>query len=282
MAIVDAANGPAFSLSYTTGVNTPAGSVALFADYVGAAEVPAQTLANWQTTNVTTPVGLEPLSVAPNTSVDNVSVNTNNPPVSVLPNTIAAPISPVNIVETVAAQLADTTPFGNAECVELDNTSNTWAGSPTFTVGGGTGGVTNPAVSISTDSVTRKSVVIGTVKDISVTPETWTFGNLEVNSAGGPEGPQTARVLINATVVPTGATTVSCSGTPGVHSGQPGLRQPEQREPDGVRDRDDHGEQPDLWFGGGSDRGGGPRGAVPGDAAHELPAEQRPAECFPA
>ena len=73
--------------------------------------------------------------------------------------------------------------------------------------------MTNPAVAISTDSVTGDSVLIGTVKDVSVTPETWTFGNLEVNSASGPEGPQTATVFINALVIPTGATTVSCSGT---------------------------------------------------------------------
>ena len=216
LAIVNAANGPSFSLSYTVGANaaTPPGFPGLVnvqADYVPTAAVPAQTLANWQVTNVTVPVQ-EPFGhEQSNASIDNVSVNANNPPVSVLPNAIAAPVSPVNIVETVAAQLSSTAP--NNECVELDHTGNTWAGSPTFTVGGGTGGVTNPAVAISTDSVTGKSVLIGSVKDVSVTPETWTFGNLEVNSAGGTQGPQTASVFINATVTPTGATTVTCTGT---------------------------------------------------------------------
>ena len=119
LAIVNAANGPAFSLSYTVGANAgtapgSAGAVALFADYVPAAAVPAQTLANWQTTNVTVPVQEPFSSIASNASVDNVSVNANSPAVSVLPHAIAAPISPVNIVETVAAQLADTPPWSNA------------------------------------------------------------------------------------------------------------------------------------------------------------------------
>ena len=198
LAIVNAANGPSFSLSYTTGVNTIKGNVKVFADYVPSAAVPAQTLANWQRTNVTAPVQEPFTGIEVDASVDNVSVNANNPPVSVLPHAVNAPISPVNIVETVAAQLLSTPPGSNAVCVELDDTSNKWTGSPTFTVGGGTGGVTNPAVAIGTDAVTGKSVIIGTVNDVSVTPETWTFGNLEVNVADS-RGAQTASVYINAT-----------------------------------------------------------------------------------
>jgi putative cell wall-binding protein len=202
LGLINTANGPAFNLSYTVGVNTPSGKIPVAADYVPSTFLPAQTLANWVAG--TSQAFINPTS---NASVDDVSVTANVPPISVLPNAVNAPISPINIVETVNNQLQP-----GPVCVQLDNTGNTWstALTPKFTVTPSTGGLTAGPVGVITDANNGKSTLIGNVVDSTSpgSPATWTFSNLAVNASGS-VGPQTVTVLINATVAG-GA----CTGTP--------------------------------------------------------------------
>ena len=172
------------NIKYTVGASTTTG--------------PITTTGAYTDQSVTTPI-----FVTPNAAVLNVYATSNTPPVTVLPSAIAAPISPISVVETQPGQIGfdpidlDTSPTSTGYiCVTAAEGSFT--GSPTIAVSStpNSGLTLQGTVAITTVVNHNDTLVAEVTDDSTAAPATVTFSNLEVNAPEG-LGTVTAEVSID-------------------------------------------------------------------------------------